>query len=95
MSRPEPSKPVQNAIKTNNAPTKKAPSATADLLSLSEPAAPASQPQPPQQNSTLLSISATTTKQDDTADVSSQMVTFKLSVSKFWITKADFLRQFG
>jgi hypothetical protein len=56
-----------------NVPTNKAPSTTADLLSLSEPAAPASQPPPQvaaQQNSTLLSMSATTAQQGNTADVS-------------------------
>ena len=55
-----------------NVPTNKAPSTTADLLSLSEPAAPASQPPQvaAQQNSTLLSMSATTAQQGNTADVS-------------------------
>ena len=59
-------------MKTISQPVSNATSATADLLSLSEPVAPppSQLPPQPQQNNTLLSMSATTTKQDNTADVS-------------------------
>lgn len=80
-------------VKTSNVPSNKAPSATVDLLSLSEPGAPPSQPPPPQQqqqNSTLLSISATPAKQDNTADVSLEMVTCKPSSQNFGLPRLIF-----
>lgn len=71
ISRPEPSKPVKSNIpakdpELNKVTPKSSSSATADLLSLSEPPAP--------QNGSLLSMAST--RQDTTADVSTRKLMF-------------------